>query len=62
MVALVACMAKTVDISWASIKEGAVGLWERVEEYFSSITLYQQVAWGAVGFGLILVILALIVW
>ena len=55
-------MAKTVDISWESIKQGFTDTWEKIESYFESITLYQQIAWGGVGLGLVLVIVALIVW
>lgn len=51
-------MAKSVDISLDGVKD----LWDSVVDYFNDITLYQQLAWGAVGLGLVLIIVAIIVW
>lgn len=55
-------MAKTVDISLEKVQQWFTDTWEKIISYFESITLYQQVAWGGVGLGLLLVIVALIVW
>ncbi|MBN1274693.1 hypothetical protein JXA12_00165 [Candidatus Woesearchaeota archaeon] len=51
-------MAKTVDLSLDSFKE----LWGDVVDYFTGLELLSLVAWGAIGLGVILVIVALIVW
>jgi hypothetical protein len=44
-------MAKTVEISMDSIKG-----------YFSGLTSFQQLAWGAIGLGVVLIIVAIVVW
>lgn len=35
-------------------------LWEKIITYFENITLYQQIAWGTIGLGLILLILGIV--
>ncbi|MBD3209521.1 hypothetical protein GF367_03835 [Candidatus Woesearchaeota archaeon] len=50
-------MAKTVDLSLDSFKE----LWQKIVDYFSGLTLYQKIAWGAVGVGVVLIISGVIV-
>lgn len=51
-------MAKTVDISLDSFKE----LWQKIVDYFTGLTLYQQIAWGAVGLGVLLLVSGAIAW
>lgn len=51
-------MAKTVDISLDSVQQ----LLEQIQDYFMGITLYQQIAWGAIGLGAILILVGVIVW
>ena len=51
-------MAEWVD----DIVERAQQFLEQVLTYFRGLDLYQMIAWGAIGLGLILLIVALIVW
>lgn len=51
-------MAKTVEISMESLQR----LLQQIQEYFMGITLFQQIAWGAVGLGSVLVVFAAILW
>lgn len=62
-------MGKSISISTESLQrflgqlqESLSEAWEKVKAYFMNLTLYQLIAWGAIGLGLILVIVALIIW
>lgn len=51
-------MGKTVDISLESVQQ----LLGQIQAYFEGLDLFSLIAWGAIGVGLILVIVSLIVW
>ena len=45
---------------WEDVKAWSIKTYERVITYFKGLDLYQIIAWSAIGLGLILVIVSIV--
>jgi hypothetical protein len=51
-----------ISETWDSFKNWCADFWEKTKAYFQSLDQWEWVGWGGEAVGLILVIIALVLW